>query len=92
MHTPAARALALRTSGVTYPGSIAHVSAVRADLRALLHDWPRADDVIICASELAANAALLNQGLTMLRLTDANPYRSEVQQPMLTTAADVHTH
>jgi serine/threonine-protein kinase RsbW len=58
MHTPVARALALCTSGVTYPGSIEHVSAVRADLRALLHDCPRADDVIICASELAANAAL----------------------------------
>ena len=58
MHTPAARALALRTSGVTYPGSIEHVSAVRADLRALLHDCPRADDVILCASELAGNAVL----------------------------------
>ncbi|MGO9783092.1 MAG: ATP-binding protein [Streptosporangiaceae bacterium] len=58
MHTSAARALALRTSGVTYPGSIEHVSAVRADLRALLHDCPRTDDVILCASELAANAAL----------------------------------
>ena len=58
MHTPAARALALRTSGVTYPGSIEHVSAVRADLHALLHDCPVADDVILCASELAANAAL----------------------------------
>ncbi len=58
MHASAARALALRTSGVTYPGSIEHVSAVRADLRALLHDCPRADDAILCASELAANAAL----------------------------------
>jgi len=58
MHTSAARALALRTNGVTYPGGIEHVSAVRADLRALLHDCPRADDVILCASELAANAAL----------------------------------
>ena len=58
MHTSAARALALRTSGVTYPGSIEHVSAVRADLHALLHDCPVADDVILCASELAANAAL----------------------------------
>ena len=54
----AARALALRTSGVTYPGNIEHVSVVRADLHALLHDCPRADDVILCASELAANAAL----------------------------------
>ena len=58
MHTSAARALALRTSGVTYPGSIEHVSAVRADLRALLHDCPVADDAILCTSELAANAAL----------------------------------
>ena len=58
MHTSAARALALRTSGVTYPGSIEHVRAVRADLHALLHDCPCAEDVILCASELAANASL----------------------------------
>jgi len=58
MHTPAARALALRTTGVTYSGGIEHVRAVRADLHALLRDCPRADDVILCASELAANAAL----------------------------------
>ena len=54
----AARTLALRTSGVTYPGSLSTVSAVRTDLRAQLRDCPRADDVIICASQLAANAAL----------------------------------
>jgi anti-sigma regulatory factor (Ser/Thr protein kinase) len=57
MHTPAARALALRTIGVTYPGGIEHVRAVRADLHALLCGCPRTDDVILCASELAANAA-----------------------------------
>jgi hypothetical protein len=34
---------------------------------------------------------LVNQGLTVFRLTDATPYRSEVQQPALATAADVHT-
>jgi hypothetical protein len=34
------------------------IRAVRADLRALLGDSPIADDVILCASELAANAAL----------------------------------
>jgi anti-sigma regulatory factor (Ser/Thr protein kinase) len=56
MHT-SARALALRTDGVTYPGSVEHVSTIRADLRALLHDCPAADDVILCTSELAANAA-----------------------------------
>lgn len=57
MHTSAARALALRTDGVTYPGSIEHVGTVRTDLRALLKNCPVADDVILCASELAANAA-----------------------------------
>jgi serine/threonine-protein kinase RsbW len=30
---------------------------VRADLHPLLHDCPAADDVILCASEFAANAA-----------------------------------
>ena len=54
MHTPAAQAPALRT---TYPGGTEHTRAVRADLRAALRDCPRADDVILCASELAANAA-----------------------------------
>jgi len=73
MHTPVARALALCTSGVTYPGSIEHVSAVRADLRALLHDCPRADDVIICASELAA--------------TPASPAAPSPSEPRFTPAA-----
>jgi serine/threonine-protein kinase RsbW len=58
MQTPAPRALALRTTGVTYPGSAERIRAVRADLRLILHDCPMADDVILCASELAANAAL----------------------------------
>jgi len=56
MHMAAPRALALATS-VTYPGTTEHVSFVRADLRAVLHECPMADDVILCASELAANAA-----------------------------------
>ena len=58
MHSPAPRALALRTTSAIYPGNAEHISAVRADLRALLADCPMADDVILCASELAANAAL----------------------------------
>lgn len=57
MHTPASRTIALRTSEVTYPGGIEHIRGVRADLRALLEDCPRKDDVILCASELAANSA-----------------------------------
>jgi len=58
MHTPAPRTLALRASAVTYPGSTEHISAVRADLRPLLRHCPMADEVILCASELAANAVL----------------------------------
>ena len=55
MHTPAAHAPALTA---TYPGDTQHISAVRADMRMVLGDHPRADDAILCASELAANAAL----------------------------------
>jgi len=58
MHSPSPRALALRTTTATYPGSAEHINVVRADLRTLLADCPVADDVILCASELAANAAL----------------------------------
>ena len=58
MNSPAPRALALRTTGVTYPGTPEHIRAVRADLRPLLRGCPMADDVILCASELAANAAI----------------------------------
>ena len=55
--TPAPTTPGLRITEVTYPGGTEHVRAVRADLRAALHDCPRADEVILCASELAANAA-----------------------------------
>ena len=58
MHTPAPRAIAPRTTSVTYPGTTEQIRAVRADLRGLLGDCPGADDVILCASELAANAAV----------------------------------
>ena len=60
MPTPAPRALALRANGVAYPAEAKHISAVRADLRVLLSDCPMADDVILCASELAANAAVIH--------------------------------
>ena len=55
---PPAQALAGRTSEITYPGAAEHIRAVRVDLRPLLTGCPMADDVILCASELAANAAL----------------------------------
>lgn len=61
MHTPVPRALASRTTSVTYPGTTGQIRAVRADLRGLLGDCPSADDVILCASELAANAAIHSQ-------------------------------
>ena len=54
---PAPATTAPRTTEVAYPGGAEHIGAVRADLRAVLGDCPRADDVILCASELAANAA-----------------------------------
>ena len=57
MHTPASRTLRLRITDVTYPGSTEHIRVVRADLRSVLEDCPREDDVVLCVSELAANAA-----------------------------------
>jgi serine/threonine-protein kinase RsbW len=57
MHMPAQRTLTLATS-ITYPGTTEHVRIVRAHLRTVLHECPMADDLILCASELAANAGL----------------------------------
>jgi serine/threonine-protein kinase RsbW len=57
MHTPVPRTLRQCTTEVTYPGGTEHIRAVRAGLRPILDDCPRADDAILCASELAANAA-----------------------------------
>jgi anti-sigma regulatory factor (Ser/Thr protein kinase) len=48
MHTPAARTCA--------PGTAERIRSVRSDLRDLLGGCPSADDVILCASELATNA------------------------------------
>lgn len=61
MHTPAPTTLALRTTGITYAGTSEKVSAARAVLRSLLQDCPMADDVLVCASELATNAVLHSQ-------------------------------
>ena len=58
MHTPAPRATELHVRRVIYPGACERISAVRADLRQLLDGCPMTDDVILCASELAANAAV----------------------------------
>src|SRR5215467_10151196 len=58
MQPTASEAVAMRASEISYSGAVEHIRAVRADLRPLLADCPMADDVILCASELAANAAL----------------------------------
>jgi anti-sigma regulatory factor (Ser/Thr protein kinase) len=57
MQPPAPAAATVRTIANTYPGRIDQARQVRADLRPILDGCPIADDVIICASELAANAA-----------------------------------
>jgi anti-sigma regulatory factor (Ser/Thr protein kinase) len=56
MRPTASELLALHAREITYPGTPDQVANVRADLRPLLRDCPVADDVILCASELAANA------------------------------------
>jgi anti-sigma regulatory factor (Ser/Thr protein kinase) len=58
MPAPETKDLALFTTGATYPGTAEHISAVRAGLRTLLGGFPRADDVVLCVSELATNAVL----------------------------------
>jgi serine/threonine-protein kinase RsbW len=55
---PAAVGLDPCAPAATYPGSPEHVRQVRADARGLLAGCPAADEVILCLSELAANAVL----------------------------------
>ncbi len=42
----------------TFPADPAQVRHVRAALAALLHDYPRADDAILIASEFTTNSVL----------------------------------
>lgn len=58
MSAPALASLGPRASASTYPGGPEHVRQVRADMRRLLDGCPVADDVILCVSELATNAAM----------------------------------
>jgi anti-sigma regulatory factor (Ser/Thr protein kinase) len=58
MRTSAPALLGPRASASTYPGGPEHIHQVRADVRRLLVGCPVADDVILCVSELATNAAL----------------------------------
>jgi anti-sigma regulatory factor (Ser/Thr protein kinase) len=52
------RTPAMRIKDATYPASAEQIGQVRADLQGLLDDCPAADDVILCASELATNAVM----------------------------------
>lgn len=58
MPLSSSRTLAMRIHDTSYPAIAEHIGRVRADLRGLLADCPVADDVILCASELATNAVL----------------------------------
>lgn len=58
MRSPAHATHAPATHARAYPGRPEQIRAVRADLRALLDGCVIADDIILAASELAANAAL----------------------------------
>ena len=55
---PAKSPAALRVAAVTCPGRPEEVGRVRSVLRRFLEDCPAALDVLLCASELAANAVL----------------------------------
>ncbi len=57
MPTPAMTPPASRTARA-YPGTAEHIRVVRADIRALTDGCPLAEDLILCASELATNAVL----------------------------------
>src|SRR5580698_4009996 len=46
------------TFSCAYPARPDQLRLIRADLRGLLAGCPAADDVILCASELAGNAAV----------------------------------
>jgi anti-sigma regulatory factor (Ser/Thr protein kinase) len=57
MHAPRTRTLGLSAIMITYPAVPEQIGTVRADLRGLTGDCPMGDDVVLCGSELAANAA-----------------------------------
>jgi len=58
MHNSAQAPAGTVTFSHAYPGRTDQAGQVRADLRALLDGCPITDEVILCASELAANAVV----------------------------------
>ncbi len=80
----------------TYPGTADQVRHVRAALRPLLRDCPAADDVILLADELAANAILFSDsgkpgGTFTVRLqhVPGDHVRAEVQDQGSTWDGDL---
>jgi anti-sigma regulatory factor (Ser/Thr protein kinase) len=77
MHTPATTAACARTTARSYPGTRDQIRQVRHDLHHILAGCPAADDVILCGSELAANAVLHSHtgrpGGTFTVRTDISP-------------------
>lgn len=61
MNVPAPAPLTQRAHTRTYPGRPDQARQVRDDLRRFLDGCPIAYDVILCGSELAANAAVHSQ-------------------------------
>ena len=58
MPAPPASTAARPAIARSYPGALDQIRLIRTDLRDLLAGCPRADDIVLCASELAANAAI----------------------------------
>jgi len=58
MPASAAEFLDPSASGATYPGRPEYIRQARADAQGLLAGCPAADEVILCLSELAANAVV----------------------------------
>jgi serine/threonine-protein kinase RsbW len=98
MRTSAPAWLGSRASASTYPGGPEYIHQVRADMRRLLDGCPVADDVILCVSELAANAAMHSNsresGGTFTVRTESHPgagVRIEVEDgggPWVSAAPD----
>lgn len=58
MRQPVLASAGIHPFSRAYQGRSDQVRLVRADLRELIDDCPIADEVLLCASELAANAVL----------------------------------
>jgi hypothetical protein len=58
MRQPAPAPAGIVAFSRAYPGRPDQIRAVRSDLRALLASCPMRADIILCASELATNAAV----------------------------------